>query len=124
MSAPLHPDAELIATCEAVRRLEEQLLAVYYGPNAPTNGGEQMRRSDEVHERIWPTQESLLARVAELQARTLEELQAKARVYVTHDPDLGHLEGLGSFTDVVLSIVRDLVGDYDPVAALSSKVTA
>ena len=117
-------DADLIATCEAARLLEEQALAVYYGSGRPEDDYERDRISNEVCRRIGPAKAGLLDKVSELNAQTLDGLKAKARLYVTFDPTLFHLTDLGSYGDVVRSIVRDLAGDYDPIAAIPRREVA
>lgn len=116
-----NPDAALIAICEAARQLEEQSLAIYYGPDAVEDEKEQDRLSTETDKRIKPQQKPLLEEVTKGQASTLEGLQAKARLYATYDPKLFHLTDGGTFDDLVMSIIRDLISDYDPVAVLQGR---
>ena len=119
LEAAPSPDAELIADCEAARRLEARYLGAFYGPGASPDGEEQFRIGAAVLAEIKPEKEALLDQVADSEAVTLEGLRAKARLFITSDPGLEPYWEGGLFDNVLASIIRDLVGEFDPIEALA-----
>ena len=108
-----YSDADLIATCVECERLEMEMLALFEGPreifddkerDAAIKASGNDRKAREMAEVIASTP-----------AKTLAGLRAKGRALVASYPSIVDLDdGAGGLIET--SIIRDLVGDFDPIA--------
>ena len=111
MGAPaVSPDAELIAACSELEHIELDYLRIFHGSAAIEEGKEQDAALDAYKNN--ERRHELEAFISGTRARTVEGMRAKARAIATEDLDLTKSE-----EQPLASLLRDLVGDYDPIAA-------
>ena len=117
-----NPDAELIATCAEFDRLEYGHLRLYYGATKRSTD-EERDAADDASGRA-EQQGDLVKKIYATRATTLEGWRAKARSAATWDLELLG-SGSGNESEVILaSLVRDLIGDHDPIAVINAEDAA
>ncbi|MBB2155285.1 hypothetical protein HLH33_03000 [Gluconacetobacter diazotrophicus] len=101
-----HPDARLIALCDAFIALEAEAHALYGHDHTL----EDEPRIQAAHEVIFGRQEPLKDEILSLRATTLDGIRAKARAMVAFDNDFLPKEDTPYWNEAMLfNLVRDLV---------------
>ena len=105
-AAPAHPDAELLALCAEFDAWEHRFLATDFKAenDTPAAFAAQMEQ-----ERCRDAQDSLVDRMCDLRAVTLEGQRARARSLLLWDPELMEPFCPDAGDHLIAAIVRDLL---------------
>ena len=102
------PDAELIEVCAEFDAWERRFLATDFEADSDTPAGQAAATEQQ---RCADAQESLVDRMCELRATTMEGHRARARSLALPDLELMKAESDDSSDCLTAAIVRDLIGE-------------
>lgn len=105
-TAARHPDAALLAACDAFYDLEGAYLATGFGHEI---GSSEEAAADAEQERLSLAQAPLVARMCELRAVTREGQAARARSLALWDAELMKPGKVYTNDRLMAAIVRDLL---------------
>lgn len=104
-AAAAHPDADLIAACEAFTETERRLQAIY--PGCAAEILDEATRA-LIEDDLWGRQRALVRRICAARATTLDGIRARAAAIAAFDPMWLEHGALNWDERMLAALLRDL----------------